>query len=54
MAQTVEAIYENGILRPLKPLEGIAEHRRVKVTGHGRSGTWHRAYSNLGCCNSNR
>ena len=32
MAQTVEAIYENGILRPLKPLEGIAEHRRVKVT----------------------
>jgi predicted DNA-binding antitoxin AbrB/MazE fold protein len=32
MAQTVEAIYEGGILRPVRPLEGIAEHSRVKIT----------------------
>ncbi len=27
----VEAVYENGVLRPLKPLE-LAEHQRVTVT----------------------
>lgn len=32
MTQTIEAIYENGVLRPLQPLEKIAEHARVKVT----------------------
>jgi predicted DNA-binding antitoxin AbrB/MazE fold protein len=31
-SQTVEAIYENGVLRPLKPLEGLVEHCRVKIT----------------------
>jgi predicted DNA-binding antitoxin AbrB/MazE fold protein len=30
--QTVEAIYEDGVLRPVKPLEGIREHSRVQVT----------------------
>ncbi len=30
--QTVEAIYENGVLRPLKALEGVAEHCKVKIT----------------------
>ncbi len=30
--QTVEAIYENGVLRPLKALGGVAEHCRVKIT----------------------
>ena len=30
--QMIEAIYENGILRPLKPLKGITEHSRVKIT----------------------
>ena len=30
--QTVEAIYENGVLRPLKALGGFAEHCRVKIT----------------------
>lgn len=30
--QTVEAIYENGVLRPLQPLEGFAEHCKVKIT----------------------
>lgn len=34
MAQhkTIEAIYEKGVLRPLKPLEGVAENSRVTVT----------------------
>jgi predicted DNA-binding antitoxin AbrB/MazE fold protein len=32
MAQTVEAIYEGGVLHPMQPLEGIAEHSKVKVT----------------------
>lgn len=30
--QTVEAIYENGVLRPLKALDGLAEHSQVKIT----------------------
>jgi predicted DNA-binding antitoxin AbrB/MazE fold protein len=32
MTQTIEAIYENGILRPIQPLEGVAERSRVRVT----------------------
>jgi predicted DNA-binding antitoxin AbrB/MazE fold protein len=31
MTQTFEAIYENGLLRPLAPLE-IAEHAKVRVS----------------------
>jgi predicted DNA-binding antitoxin AbrB/MazE fold protein len=30
MSQVVEAIYENGVLRPLAPLQ-LAEHARVLV-----------------------
>ena len=30
--QRVEAIYENGILRPLKALEGFPERCKVKIT----------------------
>lgn len=30
--KTVEAIYEKGVLRPLKPLDGVAENSRVTVT----------------------
>jgi len=30
--QTVEAIYENGILRPLQELENLPEQSQVKVT----------------------
>lgn len=30
--QTVEAIYENGVLRPLKALEGFPERCKVKIT----------------------
>ena len=32
MTQTVEAVYEDGVLRPLGPLKGIAEHCTVNVT----------------------
>ena len=32
MLQVIEAIYENGVLRPLKPLKGFPEHTRLKIT----------------------
>ncbi len=32
MKTTLEAVYENGVFRPLKRLEGIAEHRQVTLT----------------------
>ena len=32
MTRTIEARYENGILRPLEPLEGVAEHSRLTIT----------------------
>lgn len=39
MQQTVEAIYENGILRPLKSLENLLEkHSRVTITIEARDG----------------
>lgn len=31
MAITVEAVYENGVLRPVRPLP-LQEHERVEVT----------------------
>lgn len=31
-SQTVEAIYENGVLRPLQALEGLVEPCKVKIT----------------------
>ena len=30
--QTIEAIYENGILRPLEPIINLAEQCKVKIT----------------------
>jgi predicted DNA-binding antitoxin AbrB/MazE fold protein len=37
MSNSVEAVYERGVLRPLQPLEGIAENARawlkVELTG---------------------
>ena len=30
-AQTVEAVYEDNVLKPLKPLKGIMEHENVMV-----------------------
>ncbi len=32
MKETLEAVYENGVFRPLKHPEGIAEHRQVTLT----------------------
>ena len=32
MTQTINAVYEGGVLRPLQSLEGIAEHAQVKLT----------------------
>ena len=32
MRKTVEAVYENGLLRPLEPLEGLTEPCKVRVT----------------------
>lgn len=32
MVQIIEAIDENGVLRPVQPLSGINEHTRVKIT----------------------
>ena len=31
MTKTLDAIFENGVLRPVEPLEGIAEKSRVRV-----------------------
>jgi predicted DNA-binding antitoxin AbrB/MazE fold protein len=31
MSKPIEAIYENGVLRPLEPL-GLEEHQRVTIT----------------------
>lgn len=30
--QTLDAIYENGVLRPLTPLQGVPEHGAVRIT----------------------
>lgn len=32
MRETLEAVYENGVFRPLTRPEGLAEHRRVMLT----------------------
>ena len=38
MNQSVKAIYENGVLRPLKPLQGISEHAQVHLTIQTKNG----------------
>lgn len=32
MPKTVEAIYEEGILRPISPIKGLKKHQRVVIT----------------------
>jgi len=32
MQKTIEAIYENGVLRPVQPLDWLEENHRVTVT----------------------
>ncbi len=34
MAQAVRAIYEDGMLRPLEPLDGVADHSEVRLVVH--------------------
>ncbi len=31
MPKTVEAIYDEGVLRPLKPIKGLKKHQRVSI-----------------------
>ncbi len=37
MSRTVEAIYEDGVLKPLEPL-GLPEHARTRVTVEEKGG----------------
>lgn len=39
MTQTFEAVYEQGVLRPLKPLEGVEEQSEVTLTLQVKSKT---------------
>ncbi len=32
MTRTVEAIYEDKVLKPLSPLEGLQDHQRVEIS----------------------
>ena len=32
MTRSIEALYEEGVLHPLEPLEGLADHSRVRLT----------------------
>lgn len=47
MALTVDAIYENGVLRPDQPLP-LKEHEKVRVSIEPASGPLARAYGILG------
>lgn len=38
LPQTLEAIYENGVLRLLTQPEGLAEHSKVKITIEAEEG----------------
>ncbi|MCL0099211.1 antitoxin family protein [Dehalococcoidia bacterium] len=31
MAQTLEVVYEDNVLKPIRPIKGIKEHERVQV-----------------------
>jgi predicted DNA-binding antitoxin AbrB/MazE fold protein len=47
MPLTVQAIDENGVLKPDQPLP-LQEHKRVEITLHPRRGTLHEAYGIMG------
>ena len=32
MSKTIEAVYENGVLRPLSPIKGLKKHQKVLIT----------------------
>jgi predicted DNA-binding antitoxin AbrB/MazE fold protein len=47
MTLTVDAVYENGVLKPAQPLP-LREHETVRVTVHTESGPPGRAYGIAG------
>jgi predicted DNA-binding antitoxin AbrB/MazE fold protein len=47
MTITVEATYEDGVLKPTRPLP-FKEHEQVKVTVHARSSPLVEAYGIMG------
>ena len=34
MSQIIEAVYDNGVLRPVVPLEGVVQGQRIRITAH--------------------
>ncbi len=36
MTRTIEAVYENGMLRPREPLDGLPDKTHVRITIHTR------------------
>lgn len=50
MTQTIEVVYERGVLRPLQPLDGIEEQSHLRLTIEVKSGTerpWERFIGTL-------
>ncbi len=47
MTLTVEAVYENGVLRPTQPLP-LKEHERVQITIQSSAGTLAGLYGIMG------
>jgi len=47
MSLTVEAVYENGVLKPAQPLP-LKEHERVRLTVHAGSSPLVDAYGLMG------
>src|SRR5262249_18446647 len=47
MAITVEAVYENGVLKPVQPLP-LKDHEKVQVTVHTDASPLLRAYGIIG------
>ena len=50
MALTIEAVYENGVLKPVRPLPAIAEGTHIWLTLHtaAEEERAHKAYGLLG------
>lgn len=32
MPKTIEAVYEDGVFRPLRPIKGLKKHQKVTIT----------------------
>ena len=47
MPITIEAVYENGVLKPAQPLP-LKEHEQVQVTVHGPTSVADRTYGMIG------